>query len=223
MTSDACCSSHSRTKDLWVRRAILLSWATIIYNVVEGLVSTIFGWAEESVALFGFGVDAFIEVASASVVLWRFRTERDCSRERSLDRERRATMIIGYLFLALALAATAGATIRLAEHASPDTTVPGMVISLASLSFMFFLWAAKRRTARALDSATIASDAACSLACIQLSGALLAGSLLFMVYPDLWWVDSAAALVIAVLIGREGVLSVRAARSSEFAGGCGCH
>jgi divalent metal cation (Fe/Co/Zn/Cd) transporter len=87
---------------------------------------------------------------------------------------------------------------------------------------MFYLWTAKRAVARALDSSTVAKDAVCSLACIKLSGVLLAGSLLYWLSPKLWWVDSAAALALALLIGREGLETVRAARRADFSGGCGC-
>ena len=109
----------------------------------------------------------------------------------------------------------------MARH-HPPTTVPGLVISALSLACMVFLWRAKRQAAQALDSATLEADAACSLACIQLSTVLFAGSLLFLLLPGLWWVDAAAALGLALLIGREGLGMVRAARSAAFTGGCGC-
>lgn len=206
----------------WVRRAALLSWLTIGYNLVEAGVSMAFGWADESVALFGFGVDALIEVASAAMVLWRFRGESGAAAMPNEGRERRATLIIGVLFVLLAVGTIAGAALRLAGGEPPETTVPGVVIALVSLSFMFFLWASKRRAATALDSATVASDAACSLACIQLSGILLVGSALYALAPALWWVDAAAAIALAILIGREGVEGIRAARRETFTGGCGC-
>ena len=41
-------------------RANLLALLTIGYNVVEGIVSMSFGAADETLALFGFGVDSFI-------------------------------------------------------------------------------------------------------------------------------------------------------------------
>ena len=41
-----------------------LSVFTIVYNVVKGLVSTWLGFRDETLALFGFGVDSFIEVIS---------------------------------------------------------------------------------------------------------------------------------------------------------------
>ena len=44
--------------------ALGLSVFTIVYNVVEGLVSTWLGFRDETLALFGFGIDSFIEVIS---------------------------------------------------------------------------------------------------------------------------------------------------------------
>lgn len=200
----------------WRRRALWLSALTIAYNLAEGLVSMAFGWADDSVALFGFGADSFIEVASALLVLWKLLDHGN------LERERKATRGIGRLFIFLALGIAGGAVLQFTARTHPPTTLPGLVISALSLSFMAFLWRAKLKAAKALDSATVAADAACSRACIQLSVVLFAGSLLYLLVPALWWVDAAAALGLAVLIGREGLGMVRAAKSACFTGGCGC-
>ena len=200
----------------WRHRALWLSGLTIAYNLAEGLVSMAFGWADDSIALFGFGADSFIEVASALLVLWKLLDHGN------LARERKASLGIGWLFLGLAMGITGGAILQLVAQRHPPTTVPGLVIALLSLSFMAFLWRAKLKAAQALDSATLAADAACSLACIQLSGVLFAGSLVFLLLPALWWVDAAAALALAGLIGKEGLSMIRAARSEHFTGGCGC-
>lgn len=206
-----------------IRRAVMLSWLTICYNVVEGIVSMVFGYAENSVALFGFGADSFIEVVSAFLVLWRLKGETGEGGPLALDRERNATLGIGVLFLLLATGALAGGAIQLWQHSHPETTVPGVLISALSLSFMFFLWSAKRRVGQALGSSTVMKDAACSLACIQLSAVLFAGSILFMLVPSLWWADSVAAIVLSGFIAKEGWETVQAARSEDFAGGgCGC-
>lgn len=205
-----------------IARAVRLSWLTIAYNIVEGLASVGFGVKDGSVALAGFGADSFIEVASAVVVLWRFQGESGLSVPPALVGERRATSIIGWLFVALGAGTEATSALKLWQHVGPETTIPGVVISLASLGFMSYLWKAKRAVARALDSATVEKDADCSLVCIKLSAVLLAGSLLYVVSSPLWWVDSAAALVLAFLIGREGIATVRAAGRDDFSGGCGC-
>ncbi len=200
----------------WRRRALWLSGLTIAYNLAEGLISMAFGWADDSIALFGFGADSFIEVASALLVLWKLLDHGN------LERERKATRSIGWLFLCLAVGITGGALLQITAQRHPPTTVPGLVISSLSLSFMAFLWRAKLRAAKALDSATLEADSTCSLACIQLSVVLFAGSLLFLLAPALWWVDAAAAIGLSVLIGKEGIGMIRAAGSERFTGGCGC-
>lgn len=209
-------------RSTWVKRALWLAWVTIAWNLLEGGVAMYFGWAEESVALFGFGVDSWIEVTSASIVLWRLRGETGQGDGPGREKERSATKAISALFASLALGVSVGAILQLSAGARPATTLPGLLVAGVSLSFMFALWAAKRRAAEALDSKTMMMDVACSMACIHLSGVLFVGSLLFLLLPQLWWADSVAALGLAVLIGREGWQGWRAAARPEFDGGCGC-
>jgi divalent metal cation (Fe/Co/Zn/Cd) transporter len=132
-------------------------------------------------------------------------------------------MGIGSLFLLLALGTAVGAVFQLSSHHHPDTTVPGLLVSTLSIGFMFWLWKAKQRAAKALDSRSLEGDAACSLACIQLSTVLFAGSLAFLLVPALWWADAGAALLLSAFIAREGVAGIRGAMKPDFTGGCGCH
>lgn len=209
-------------KTTYLKRAILLSWFTIGYNILEGLVSVYFGLEKESIALAGFGLDSFIEVASASVVLWRFQSEIGKRKAISLDVERRAVFVIGLLFVVLGIITGTGCVIKLAQRAQPETAIPGILVSVISLSFMFYLWLSKKNVAAGLNSATMMKDADCSLACIKLSTVLLGGSLVFFLLPSYWWADSAAGLVLATLIGKEGVEAIQASRHENFSGGCGC-
>lgn len=207
----------------WVAKAIRLSWFTISYNLVEGVVSIWFGVAEDSVALAGFGADSLIEVASAFLVLWRFQGTSSNSDRFPIARERSATIGIGILFIFLALITVFGALSQLRSGIHPTTTLPGLVVSTLSLSFMFYLWRSKERVGKALNSPTVLKDAECSLACIKLSFILFGGSLVYMTLPGLWWADSVAALLLSFFIAKEGIETVQAARKSDFAGGCGCH
>ncbi len=214
-------TSVTRTK--LVRQGLWLAMLTIAYNLLEGFVSIWFGFADESLALMGFGLDSLIEVASACVVLWRLSREaRSASGELHVEVERVATRLIGYLFLGLALSIWAGSLWALLASRAPESSLAGFVIALLSLSFMVALWRAKLRLGQALDSATLIGDANCSLACVRLSGVLLLGSILFLIVPALWWVDSAAAIVLAAMIWSEGIGMVRASWRSDFTGGCSC-
>ena len=206
----------------WPRRARWLALATIAWNVIESGVSIGFGAAEESLALFGFGVDAAVEVGSAAVVLWALGpAAAGCATTRR-QVERRATKVQSALFLVLAASMAAGALAQLAAGAHPASTVPGIVISAISLGFMGFLWRAKVAAAAALDSATLRMDAACARACLSLSAVLLAGSAVAAVAPGAAWADAVATLGLAALVGREGASGWAAARKADFAGGCGC-
>ncbi|KAK9818982.1 hypothetical protein WJX81_008404 [Elliptochloris bilobata] len=171
-----------------------------------------------SISLCIFGVDSLIEVASACLVLWRLY-----GNALDLRRERAAVLAIGALLVLLACTATVASIVALARREHPETAVFALAISSTSLVLLTAAWLAKRRLAKALRSAVLASDAACSFACARLAAVLLAGSVAFMVAPGAWWVDAAAALVLAAFFAKEGADMTRAALSPAFAGGgCGC-
>ena len=197
-------STSSTASNRLVRRAIALSWFTIVYNLVEGAVSIAFGVSDDSVSLMGFGLDSLVEVASGAVVLWRFRGELG-QHSVSRDRERRATRLIGWFFIVLGVGTAAASAVQLLKGAHPETSLPGFVVASISLTFMYFLWRAKYQVAVGLGSTTMKKDALCSAACIKLSVVLLLGSLLYMVAPALWWADGVAAMVLSVFIIKEGL------------------
>ena len=58
------------------KQAYLLSLFTIFYNIAEGVVSMLLGYEDETLTLFGFGADSFIEVMSGigiAVMILRIR------------------------------------------------------------------------------------------------------------------------------------------------------
>ncbi len=209
-------------REKWIRRAMTLSWFTVAYNILEGIVSIFFGVSEGSFALLGFGADSLIEVGSASLIIWRFKDEQGLATTTVEVREKRAVLGIGILFVLLAAGTTVGAVFQLYGGSHPETTMPGVVISLLSLSFMFYLWRAKVEVASRLGSLSMKSDASCSLVCIKLSVILFAGSLLFVLAPRLWWADSTAAIVLSIFIGREGWNIIQAARRGGAGHCCSC-
>ena len=53
--------TSSIQKQGFQRRALLLSYFTVGYNILEGVVSIFAGLLAGSIALIGFGLDSFIE------------------------------------------------------------------------------------------------------------------------------------------------------------------
>jgi hypothetical protein len=135
--------------------------------------------------------------------------------------ERWTTTCIGLLLAALGFGTFITSCVNLGQGERPDTTAPGLAISIVSLLLMGFIWYAKLYVSVIIDSSTLERDAACSLGCIKLSCVLLLGSALYAADEGLWWADSACALIISIMVGYEGGETVWAAQQPDF-DGCVC-
>jgi len=204
------------TRKYW-QYALWLAIITIFYNILEGLVSIYFGAQDETLTLFGFGVDSFIEVLSGAGILamvLRIRRNPDTSRSQF---EQTALRITGTAFYILAVGLGVGAIFNLFNAHKPETTLPGLIISLISIATMWALVSAKRKVGRALDSAPILADANCTMVCIYMSLVLLASSLIYQL-TGFGLVDSLGAFGLIYFSVNEGREAFEKAAGME----CGC-
>lgn len=211
-------TQHDRNK--LYAAANRLALFTIVYNIVEGLASVWLGASDETLSLFGFGIDSFIEVISAVGVwhmLQRIRAEGGEQRD---ELERRALRITGGSFYLLAAGLIATACLNIAAGHKPETTLWGIVVSLVSISFMWLLIHYKTKIGTALGSAAILADAACSRTCVYLSLVLLAASVGYEL-TGVGSLDSLGGLLLAWLSWREGRESFGTAKGLPCTCGCG--
>lgn len=156
-----------------------LSIFTIAYNVIEGLVSIWFGVKDETLALFGFGVDSFIEVMSGigiAVMILRIKQNPDSPKSTF---EITALKVTGTAFYILSAGLLAGIVVNLVNHHKPETTFWGVVISIVSIAVMTWLVNAKKKAGRLLNSEPILADANCTKVCVYMSIVLLVSSLIY--------------------------------------------
>jgi len=203
------------------RRASLLAVFTIVYNLAEGAISVWFGAADETLALFGFGIDSFIEVISAIGVWHMLRRIRSNNGETRDEFEQRALRITGTAFYLLASGLALTAVVNIYQRHKPEATLPGVIISSLSISFMWFLIHHKTKVGTALNSPAILADAACSRACIYLSLVLLAASLGYEL-TGIGSLDALGALLIAWFTWREGREAFQKAAGMECSCSCQC-
>jgi divalent metal cation (Fe/Co/Zn/Cd) transporter len=192
--------TNSAAVDLQRRQAIRLEYFTIAWNAIEILVAIVAGIMAQSIALIAFGLDSGVEMVSGVTLLWRFKQQR-------LEEERadsRAVKIVGITFFLLSAYAGVEAARDLYFQHRPEASLPGMILAVASLVVMPLLAIAKRRLARALGSRALAADSMETLFCSYFSATLLAG-LALNAWLGWWWADPVAALLIAVLMVREGI------------------
>lgn len=186
-------------------RARQLAWATIAYNIAEGVVAVLAGVAAGSVALVSFGLDSAVEVFSATALAWQFGGRRD-----PRQREHRTLRLIAVAFFALSAWVTFDAVRSILGGAEPDPSPVGVGLAIASLIVMPALVWAKRRVGHELGSATVLADSTQTLLCAYLSAILLAGLVLNAALG--WsWADPVVALVIAAVAAREGIQAWRGA------------
>lgn len=179
-----------------------LEYFTIGWHLFEGIISTAAGIASGSLSLVGFGVDSLIELGSGSVMLWRMR--RDHQVEHRARHEQIALYVIGWSFMLLAVYLIIEAMQDLLHKQAPQTSIPGIAIAVLSLVVMPMLSRAKRRVAARIESRAMKADAKQADFCAYLSAILLIGLLLNSLF-GWWWADPVAALIMALIIGNEGV------------------
>ncbi len=202
-------------------RANALALFTIFYNILEGVVSVWFGFTDEALSLFGFGLDSFIEVISA-VGIWHMVKRIDRNGGESRDEfEKRALKITGWAFYALTLILVITALNNIITGQRPETTLSGVIISTISILFMWYLIRHKRMIGYALNSKAMLADAACAQACVYLSMVLLLSSLAYTL-TGIGYIDSLGALGIAWLTYREGKESLGKAKGFSCCCTCSC-
>jgi divalent metal cation (Fe/Co/Zn/Cd) transporter len=202
------------TLDKYWSYALWLAFFTIFYNLAEGLISIFFGISDETLTLFGFGVDSFIEVMSGLGILamvLRIRQNPETPRSRF---ERTALRVTGTSFYLLAAGLGATALYNLLTAHKPETTLPGLIISMISIAVMWLLVAAKRKVGRTLNSAPILADANCTMVCIYMSVVLLASSLIYEL-TGFGFVDSIGAAGLIYFSYNEGKESFEKAAGLE--------
>lgn len=189
----------------WLRLAVRLVVATMLYNVAEAVIALASGIAAGSVALVGFGLDSVIETAAASVLLWRLRLEARGADPESVERaEASVRRFVGGTFIALAIYVSAYSVWALSSRVHPNESLLGIAVALASLLIMPLISWGKIRAAMHLGSASLLAEAKETLACSYLSLTLLLG-LVANAGLGWWWADPMAGLLMVPWLMKEGI------------------
>ncbi len=199
---DSITHSPSQEKKLY-DIALLLGAFTIVYNLLEGIVATWLGFEDETLALFGFGVDSFIEMISGIGIVYMVLRIRKNPHSNRSGFEKTALKITGTSFYLLVAALLISSVIVLYSGLKPQTTFWGVVISLISIVVMLILIYGKIKTGKQLHSDAILADANCTKVCIYMSCVLLASSAIYEV-TGFAYADALGTLGLAWFSYKEG-------------------
>lgn len=185
------------------KKALVLSYITVGYNIVEGVVSIMAGVFANSIALISFGIDSFIESLSGSVMIWRFRKHDSLTEEQVEKMEQKAIKLVGYSFIILGLYVLYESGSKLYFQEKSEPSLLGIVIAVLSLIIMPFLAHMKHSTGKKLNSKSLVADSKQTYICTIMTIALLIGLGLNFLY-GIWWADPAVGLIIAIFLFKEG-------------------
>ncbi|MFZ1292049.1 MAG: cation transporter [Melioribacteraceae bacterium] len=203
-----------------INKAQMLAIFTISYNIIEGIVSVFFGAEEETLALFGFGLDSFVEVFSGVGILHMVLRMQKSEVNQRDNFERTALKITGNSFYVLSAGLIVGSILNIIYQHKPETTFAGIIISIVSIFTMYFLMNAKLKVGKKLNSDAIIADANCTKTCFYLSFVLLFSSTFYEIF-QIGYLDVLGSLGIAYFSFKEGKEAIEKSKSEKLA--CSCH
>jgi divalent metal cation (Fe/Co/Zn/Cd) transporter len=190
-------------EDKLYKTAILLSIFTIIFNLFEGLASVYFGYKDETLTLFGFGADSFIEMISAAgIYVMVKRIMRNPQSQRNKF-ETTSLQITGMSFYLLSAGLLFSVVVNLYNGNKPRTAIAGVIIALISIAAMVSLIYGKQYIGKKLNSVPILADANCTRVCVYMSLVLLISSLIYEM-TGFGYIDSIGTIGIIYLSVKEG-------------------
>jgi divalent metal cation (Fe/Co/Zn/Cd) transporter len=186
-----------------IRQAFRLEYITLGWMTIEAAVAIGSGVAAGSLTLTAFGVDSLIELASATVLIWRLNVELRHGQTFAGNAERTASRIGGALLFALAAYVVASAGWKFWMRQGAEFSLSGLVISALAIPIMYFLARQKLQVANALGSRALRADAVESITCGWLAFVVV-GALIAQLLVGAWWVDPLASLGVVWFVIREG-------------------
>jgi cation diffusion facilitator family transporter len=185
------------------KKALLSEYFTVGWNVIEGIIAIAAGIMAGSIALVGFGLDSYIEVASGLVLIWRLRKHGFGDKEDEEAAEKKAILFVGVTFFLLAsyVVYESGRKLLFQEH--PEESLVGIILAFVSLIVMPALAIYKKKIASEINSRALRADALETLACSYLSLTLVVGLGANSLF-GWWWADPVAALAMVYFLVKEG-------------------
>ena len=184
---------------LAARRARQLSWASLIWMSIEGIVGLLAGLEANSLSLVIWAASSFVEGLASMTIIWRFSG----SRVHSATSERMAQRWVAGSFLLLVPYFIYESLHRLIDGSDTEFSGLGAAVTVSAIVLMPLLGWAKLRLARRLDSDATAGEGIQNLMCAAQAAAALTA--LLGAGAGLALLDPIAAVVISAIAIRECV------------------
>jgi divalent metal cation (Fe/Co/Zn/Cd) transporter len=179
------------------RRARQLSWASLVWMSVEGVVGLLAGFEANSLSLLIWAASSFVEGLASVTIIWRFTG----SRVHSETSERTAQRWVAGSFLLLVPYFLYESFSKLLTGSDAHANAAGIAVTASAIVLMPLLGWAKLRLAKRLGSGATAGEGVQNLMCAAQAAAALVA--LIGAGAGLQILDPIAALVISAIAVKE--------------------
>lgn len=190
----------------------------VLYDTLEVIISLIAGFAANSSALIGWGLDSIVEVIGAATLGWRLHGEIEGIKRESIERRRKITLyVISASFLLVSILITYDAISKILNKEVVEWSTMGFTILLVSLVVNPFFIYYKYRYGKKLKSDELIADAKDTFICLYQTIVVLAG-LLLVNWLGWWWADPIAAFLIVPYALKESWETFKKAKLDSVRG-----
>jgi cation diffusion facilitator family transporter len=206
-------SKQKNDRQTNLTRGIRVEIASLVYNLIEVVVSVTVGLLTGSAALVSWGLDSTVEATSAGTLIWRLKAEKDGGDKRTvLHRKKVALYVVACAFWIVVAAILYEAVSAFISQEAPGFNWWGIAILFVSLVVNPLLAWGKYRYGKRLDSPALKYDAKDTMICEYQTIVVLAGIGLTQ-WMGWWWADPVAALLIVPYVAWEAFEATKDARS----------
>ena len=179
------------------KRARQLSWASLVWMSIEGIVGLVAGFEADSLSLLIWAASSFVEGLASMTIIWRFTG----SRVHSATSERTAQKWVAGSFLLLVPYFLYESFDRLLHGSEAEFSGLGAAVTISAIVLMPLLGWAKLRLSRQLGSDATAGEGVQNLLCAAQAAAALVA--LVGAGAGLQVLDPIAAVVISAIAIKE--------------------
>jgi divalent metal cation (Fe/Co/Zn/Cd) transporter len=181
------------------RRARLLSWLSLAWMTVEGVVGLIAGLDANALSVIVWASSSFVEGLASMIVIWRFTGSRTMSE----SSEHIAQRLVAGSFLLLIPFFVYEAIHRLIVGSDTTSSTLGIAVTASAIVLMPGLGWTKLHLGDRLGSSATAGEGVQNLMCAAQAAAALVA--LIGASAGLGILDPIAALVVAAIAGTESL------------------
>ena len=208
-------SKQKNDRQTNLTRGIRVEIASLVYNLIEVVVSVTVGLLTGSAALVSWGLDSTVEATSAGTLIWRLKAEKDGGDKRTvLHRKKVALYVVACAFWIVVAAILYEAVSAFISQEAPGFNWWGIAILFVSLVVNPLLAWGKYRYGKRLDSPALKYDAKDTMICEYQTIVVLAGIGLTQ-WMGWWLADPVAALLIVPYVAWEAFEATKDARSVD--------